>query len=167
MRRDSRSRPRELNQNLFRTSYYMNTSSFFDAVSVNAFVIRDSGPFHWILICIRRILAGAVDFRVGRPWAKTALVTGWGANDDHSFLNQTILSKLLHHLLCRGLQHQFGDQWNVRAVAEDLRTWRIVGVTSGIARRPFARSARGLCSAPPLAGCRDGRLQQHEGLPRL
>jgi tetratricopeptide (TPR) repeat protein len=134
IRRDSIS-PRELNQNLFRTFLYMNTSSFFDTVSVNAFVIRDSGPFT-DLDLHSRILAGGVDFRVGRPWGRTALVTGWGANDQQ-FQPENIVNFYTTSYV--GLQHQFGDKWNVRAVAEDLRTWRIVGLRSGIAQalRPF------------------------------
>lgn len=134
IRRDSIS-PKALNQNLFRTFLYMNTSSFFDVVSVNAFVIRDSGPFT-DLDLHSRILAGGVDFRVGRPWGRTALVTGWGANDQQ-FQPENVVNFYTTSYV--GLQHQFGDKWNVRAVAEDLRTWRIVGVRSGIAQalRPF------------------------------
>lgn len=134
IRRDSLS-PKELNQNLFRTFLYMNTSSFFDTVSVNAYVIRDSGPFT-DLDLHSRILAGGVDFRVGRPWGRTALVTGWAANDQQ-FQPENVVNFYTTSYV--GLQRQFGDKWNVRAVAEDLRTWRIVGVRSGIAQalRPF------------------------------
>jgi hypothetical protein len=134
IRRDSIS-PKALNQNLFRVFGYMNTSSFFNAVSVNAYIIRDSGPFT-DLDLHSRILAGGVDFRVGRPWGRTALVTGWAANDQQ-FQPENIVNFYTTSYV--GLQHQFGDKWNVRAVAEDLRTWRIVGIRSGIAQalRPF------------------------------
>ena len=74
IRRDSLS-PVEMNQNLFRQFVYMTTSSFFNMVSVSGYAIHEAGPF--TLSNLRsRDLAGAVDFRVGRPWGKTALVTG-------------------------------------------------------------------------------------------
>jgi hypothetical protein len=44
IRRDSES-PVAMNQNLFRVFTYMSTSSFFNAVSVSGYVIRESGPF--------------------------------------------------------------------------------------------------------------------------
>ena len=52
IRRDSISRP-ALNQNLFRFYTYMTTSSFFNAVSVSGFVIRESGPVYRDRTCIR------------------------------------------------------------------------------------------------------------------
>ncbi len=44
VRRDSES-PVEMNQNLFRLFTYMSTSSFFDAVSMDGYVLRETGPF--------------------------------------------------------------------------------------------------------------------------
>ncbi len=53
-------------------------------VSASGYGIREAGPFtesgqH------SRELAAALNFRVGRPWEKTALVTGWGASDEQFF----------------------------------------------------------------------------------
>ncbi len=45
IRRDSQA-PVQLNQNLFRTFIYMNTSSFFNAISASGYLIRESGPFY-------------------------------------------------------------------------------------------------------------------------
>jgi hypothetical protein len=33
-----------------------------------------------------------------------------------------------------GIERRFGERFNVRAVAEDLRAWRVVGTNSGIAQ---------------------------------
>jgi Flp pilus assembly protein TadD len=129
IRRDSLS-PRALNQNLFRTFLYMNTSSFFDAVALNAYVIRDSGPFTDLKLH-SRILAGGVDFHVGRPWGRTFLVTGWSANNQQ-FQPENVVNNYTASYV--GLQHRFGEKWNVRAIAEDLRTWRIVGDRYAIAQ---------------------------------
>jgi tetratricopeptide (TPR) repeat protein len=129
IRRDSKS-PVEMNQNLFRIFTYISTSSFFNAVSVSGFVMRETGPFTESNLH-SRALTGAVDFRVGQPWGKTALVTGWGANDQlftpENFENYYTSSYV-------GLDRKFGEHLDVRGVAEDLRAWRVVGKRSGIAQ---------------------------------
>ena len=129
VRRDSES-PVEMNQNLIRMFTYMSTSSFFNAVSVSGYVLRESGPFTESKLH-SQAMAGAVDFRVGAPWGKTALVTGWGANDEkisplgyEDYFTSSYL----------GIDRRFGERLKVRAVAEDLRAWRIVGTNSGIAQ---------------------------------
>jgi hypothetical protein len=64
-------------------------------------------------------------------------VTGWGIN------NQTFSPVgFKNHLTSSyiGIEHRFGERLDLRAVAEDLRAWRIVGQNSGIAQdvRPAA-----------------------------
>jgi tetratricopeptide (TPR) repeat protein len=129
VRRDSES-PVAMNQNLFREFAYMSTSSFFNIVSASGYVIRESGPFtesnlHSVTT------TGAVDFRVGAPWGNTALVTGWGANDEQ-------ISPLTYETYYTssyiGLTRRFGERLNVRAVAEDVRAWRVVKTNWGIAQ---------------------------------
>jgi hypothetical protein len=135
IQRDSVS-PVGLNQNLFRQFLYVSTGSFFDAVSVDGYVIHESGPFtesneH------STALVGAIDFRVGTPWGKTALVTGWGRNDQKftpvGIENYNTASYV-------GISHRFSDRLNVEALAEDLRSWRVFAPRSGIAQalRPAA-----------------------------
>ncbi len=80
IRRDADS-PVALNQNLFRLFGYVSTSSFFNALSVSGFVIRETGPFTNSNLRSTAVSSG-VDFRVGAPWGKTAFVTGWGASDE-------------------------------------------------------------------------------------
>jgi tetratricopeptide (TPR) repeat protein len=135
IRRDSES-PLALNQNLFRLFGYMSTSSFFNAVSVSGYVIREAGPFTESNLSSTDV-TGAVDFRVGAPWGKTALVTGWGVNDQ-KFSPTAYENYVTNSYL--GLQHRFGERLDVRAKAEDVRAWRIVGANSGIAQnlRPAA-----------------------------
>jgi hypothetical protein len=108
----------------------MSTSSFFNAVAVSGYVIREGGPFtessqH------SQALSAALDFRVGAPWGKSALVTGWGVNDEkmspvkyEGYFTSSYL----------GLEHRFSPHLNVKAVVEDLRAWRVVGTNSGIAQ---------------------------------
>jgi tetratricopeptide (TPR) repeat protein len=129
IRRDSES-PVAMNQNLFRVFTYMSTSSFFNAVSVSGYVTRESGPFTESNLH-SQALSAAVDFRVGAPWGKTALVTGWGASDEQ-FTPEHFEVYLTSSYL--GIDRRFGERFNVRAVAEDVRSWRVVGTNSGIAQ---------------------------------
>lgn len=129
LRRDSLS-PVQMNQNLFRLYAYVSTSSFFNVLSLNGYYIREAGPF-----TERRIRStgytGALDFRVGAPWGKTALVTGWGATNQFfspiRYQNYYTSSYI-------GLERRFTEHLNARAVIADLRSWRIVGNNSAIAQ---------------------------------
>ena len=135
IRRDSLS-PAQLNQNLFRVFTYLSTGSFFNAVSVDGYFIRETGPFTESNIHSRS-LAGSIDFRVGEPWGKTALVTGWGSNDQQF---TPVATENYYTASYIGLTRRFSDRLNIEAVAEDLRAWRTVGARSGIAQalRPAA-----------------------------
>ena len=129
VRRDSKS-PAAMNQNLFRVFTYVSTSSFFNAVSASGFVIRESGTFTQSNLH-SHTLTGAVDFRVGAPWGRTALVTGWGFNDQQ-FSPEHFENYLTSSYL--GIERRFGERLDVRAVVEDIRAWRVVGTKSGIAQ---------------------------------
>jgi tetratricopeptide (TPR) repeat protein len=129
IRRDSK-QPLQLDQNLFRVFAYLSTSSFFNAVSVSGYFIRETGPFTESDLHSTS-LTGAVDFRVGAPWAKTALITGWGSNDQ-KFSPVKYEDYLTSSYI--GFTHLFGEHLNVRAQAEDVRSWRVVGANSGIAQ---------------------------------
>jgi hypothetical protein len=129
IRRDSES-PKQLNQNLFRLFTYVSSSSFFDAISFNGYVIRESGPFTEIDLH-GQTLTGALNFRVGAPWGKTALVTGWGRNDQQ-FSPAGIEDYYTSSYV--GLVHRFSPRWSVEGLAEDLRTWRVVRDRSGTAQ---------------------------------
>jgi len=129
VRRDSLS-PVEMNQNLFRQFLYMSTSSFFNIVSVSGYGIHETGPFtessqH------SRLWAGAVNFRVGRPWGKTALLTGWGASDQQFFPVYGVDYFTSAYL---GIQRQVSPRLNFTVEAEDLRAWRIQGPAYAIAK---------------------------------
>jgi len=129
VRRDSES-PVQMNQNLFRTFVYVSSSTFFNAVSFSGNVIHESGPFTESNLH-SRLLTAALDFRVGAPWGKTALVTGWGMGDQLfspvSYEDYTTSSYA-------GIERRFSDRLSIRAIAEDVRAWRTVGANSGIAQ---------------------------------
>jgi tetratricopeptide (TPR) repeat protein len=129
VRRDSLS-PVDMNQNLFRQFVYMSTSSFFNIVSVSGYAIREAGPFtesaqH------SRDLAGALNFRVGRPWGKTALLTGWGARDDRF---TPVISEDYYTSAYLGIERRVSERINFTVLAEDLRAWRVQGPNFAIAQ---------------------------------
>ena len=102
VRRDNED-PHDMDQNLFRQFVYMQTSSFFNWVSVRGFAIREAGPFT-ISHQHSRDLAGSLEFRVGRPWAKTAFITGWGARDEQF---NPIIREFYYTSTYGGLEHTF------------------------------------------------------------
>jgi tetratricopeptide (TPR) repeat protein len=129
VRRDSES-PVEMNQNLFRLFTYMSTSSFFNAVSVSGHVVRETGPFTESNLHSLATTA-AIDLRVGAPWGKTALVTGWRANDQQF---SPVNYEAYYTSSYVGIERKFGERLNLKAIAEDVRAWRIVGSNWGNAQ---------------------------------
>lgn len=129
LRRDAL-QPFQMNQNLFRVFLYGSTNSFFNAVSVSGYFIREAGPFTESSLR-SRALTGAIDFRVGSPWGKTALITGWGAND-LSFSPQPYDSYFTSAYI--GFEHAFSRRLSMRALAEDVRAWRITNAGSAYAQ---------------------------------
>jgi predicted Zn-dependent protease len=141
VRRDTES-PAAINQNLYRVFTYVATSSFFNLVSVSGYALREAGPFTEMNLSSRNLTA-AVDFRVGAPWSKTDLVTGWGANDQlfsNKFENYYTSSYI-------GLEHQFSTRLHARAIVEDLRAWRVVSPTSTVPGCASPCTASGATSA--------------------
>jgi tetratricopeptide (TPR) repeat protein len=135
IRRDALA-PAQMNQNLLRMFIYMSTSSFFNAISATGYLVRESGPFTETREHSRG-LTGAIDFRVGTPWGKTALLTGWGANDQ---LFTPVNYEDYYTSTYIGLEHRFSNHLLARGMLEDLRAWRVVGGAYAIAQdlRPAA-----------------------------
>ena len=124
IRRDSLS-PVQLNQNLFRVFTYATTSSFFNAISADGFFVAEVGPFTETPM-YERTLTGAIKFRVGAPWGKTSLVTGWGFNHQ-TFTSQPLGNSENYYTSSNiGLAHRFSAHLNTEAIIEDLRAWRVV-----------------------------------------
>jgi Flp pilus assembly protein TadD len=129
VRRDTKD-PYDMDQNLFRVYSYMSTSSFFNVISATGFLMREAGPFTESGQNSRE-LAGKVDFRVGSPWGKTALLTGWGVDDllfRKAYIEYYFTSSYI------GFEHRFSPRLDVRALAEDVRSWRIYQSRWGISQ---------------------------------
>lgn len=126
IRRDSASAESAyaMNQNLVREFLYASTSSFFDVISASGYVIHEAGPFTDRHPSENSSsLSGAIDFRVGAPWGKTALITGWGANKQ-TFTPQPYQNYYTASYI--GLDRRFSQKLSIRALAEYVRSYRIV-----------------------------------------
>ncbi|HVN92121.1 MAG TPA: tetratricopeptide repeat protein [Terracidiphilus sp.] len=129
IRRDSKD-PYDMDQNLFRVYSYMSTSSFFDAISVTGFAMREAGPFTQNGFYSRE-LAAKLDFRVGSPWGKTALLTGYGVDD---LLFKSAYIEYYFTSSYAGIEHRFSPRLDIKALAEYVRSWRIYQSKWGISQ---------------------------------
>lgn len=119
-RRDSED-PVHMDQNLFRQFVYMSTSSFFNIISVDGYAIHESGPFTEQHLHSSDV-AGQINFRVGTPWGKTALVTGWGARN---LQFSPVAREFFLTSTYAGIERKIGSEFKFRVVAEHLRSWRV------------------------------------------
>jgi len=93
-------------------------------------LIREAGPFTEQDLHSRDF-SGALDFRVGRPWGKTVLLTGYSARD---LLFGPSVQEYYQTISYAGLQHGFGSRLRASVVAEFLRAWRVEGNEYAIAQ---------------------------------
>ena len=129
IRRDTKD-PYDMDQNLFRVYSYMSTSSFFNVISATGFLMREAGPFTQSGQYSRE-LAAKLDFRVGSPWGKTALLTGYGVDDllfKKAYIEYYFTSSYV------GFEHRFSPRLDLKALAEDVRSWRIYQSRWGISQ---------------------------------
>jgi tetratricopeptide (TPR) repeat protein len=129
VRRDTLA-PVPMNQNLFRQFLYVASSPIGDWLSFSGNLIREAGPFTEQDLHSRDF-SGALDFRVGRPWGKTALLTGYSARD---LQFGPSIHEYYQTVSYAGLQRGFGSRIRVLAVAEFLRAWRVEGSQYAIAQ---------------------------------
>jgi hypothetical protein len=103
---------------------------------VKGYAIREAGPFTENILHSRD-LAGSLEFRVGRPWGKTAFITGWGARDEQFF---PLIREFYYTSTYGGIERQFSRNFHLRAVGEYLRSWRVENQQFAIAQafRPAA-----------------------------
>jgi tetratricopeptide (TPR) repeat protein len=129
IRRDASS-PQDMNQNLFRQYLYLYTSSFGNWVSVSGSMIREAGPFTEMNLHSRD-LAGTLEFHVGRPWARTSLLTGYTARDD---LFRPAIREYYTTDAYAGIQRKFGSSWQAAVLMNYMRSWRVQDASFAIAQ---------------------------------
>ncbi|HEY6348933.1 MAG TPA: tetratricopeptide repeat protein [Candidatus Angelobacter sp.] len=129
LRRDTES-PVQMNQDLFRQFLYMNSSPFFNWLTVRGSAIHETGPFtnqdlH------SRDLGATVEFEVGRPWGHNAFVTGYGVRD---LLFRPLIREFFTTDTWAGLEHRFGDRVTVTGLAKYVRSWRVADLSFATAQ---------------------------------
>jgi tetratricopeptide (TPR) repeat protein len=122
--------PVAMDQNLFRQFLYVASSPIGNWLSISGNLIREAGPFTDQNLHSRQ-LSGALDFRVGRPWGKTALLTGYSGVD---LLFGPAIQEYYQTISYAGVQRRFGSRIRASAVAEFLRAWRVEGDEYAIAQ---------------------------------
>ena len=122
LRRDS-SAPQYENQNLFRQFVYANSSSFDNWLSFNASLYHEAGPFTATGYKLDSNDVGTtLQFTVGRPWGKTALITGYTRRD---LTYSPLVRQYFTTSAYGGLQRKFFDQkLTASLLAEYIRAFR-------------------------------------------
>ena len=109
IRRDTLA-PEFMSQNLFRQFLYVASSPIGNWFSFSGDVIREAGPFTDQNLHSRDF-SGAINFRVGRPWSKNALLTGYSGRD---LLFGPAVYEYYQTISYVGLEHGFGA--NIRRI---------------------------------------------------
>jgi tetratricopeptide (TPR) repeat protein len=133
--------PVDMNQNLFRQFLYVSSSPIGNWLSFSGNVIREAGPFTEQTLHSRDF-SGTLEFRVGRPWSKTAFLTGYTGRD---LLFRPAIHEYFTTSTYAGVEQHFGERFRVTAIGEYLRAWRVEGTEFAIAQtmRPnFALEAK-------------------------
>ncbi|MFB3916833.1 MAG: tetratricopeptide repeat protein [Terriglobales bacterium] len=133
LRRDHRS-PIDMDQNLFRQFVYISTSPFWNWISIKGTAMHESGPFT-LQNLSSRDLVGRIEFTVGRPWGKTALLTGYSGRDLVFHPRQLEFYTTSAYV---GLQRKFGKKLTAAVLGEYIRSWRVrdAGFGAGQIMRP-------------------------------
>ncbi|HSE50439.1 MAG TPA: tetratricopeptide repeat protein, partial [Terriglobales bacterium] len=129
MRRDANAGV-ALNQNLFREFVHLSTTSFFNWLSLRASAYHEAGPFTDRNLNSRD-LAGQLEFRVGRPWGRNALITGYSARD---LQFDPLIREYFTTSTWIGYERKFGDKLTARALGEYVRAWRVQDVSYATAQ---------------------------------
>ena len=125
LRRDSSAAIYE-NQNLFRQFAYVNSSSFFNWLSLNGSLYHEAGPFTATPYKQdSNDVGGTLQFTVGRPWGKTSFITGYTRRDltftpgpPRQFFTTSTYA---------GLQRKFGQKLSASLLGEYIRSWQTQG----------------------------------------
>lgn len=129
LRRDTLE-PVNMNQNLFRQFLYVASSPIGNWLSFSGHVIREAGPFTQQTLHSRDF-SGAIEFRLGRPWGRTAFLTGYTGRD---LLFRPTIHEYFTTSTYAGVERRFGERLRVSAIGEYLRAWRVEGTQFAIAQ---------------------------------
>ena len=129
IRRDTDS-PVNMNQQLFRQFLYLNTSPFFNWITVRGAAIHESGPFTEQNLHSRDLGAN-LEFEVGRPWGHNFFVTGYSVRD---LLFRPAIREFFTTATWAGVEHKFGRKVEITGLAKYIRSWRVQDLDFTIAQ---------------------------------
>ncbi|HEY1936347.1 MAG TPA: tetratricopeptide repeat protein [Candidatus Angelobacter sp.] len=129
VRRDTES-PIQMNQELFRQFLYLNTSPFFNWLTVRGSAIHEAGPFS-LQNLHSRDLGASLEFEVGRPWGNNALITGYSVRD---LLFRPAIREFFTTDTWAGMEHKFGQKAALTVLAKYIRSWRVADLTFATAQ---------------------------------
>src|SRR5436305_1234900 len=119
------------NQNLFRQYVYVNSTSFFNWVSFRASGYHEAGPFTNRVLSSSDV-AGRLEFTVGRPWGKNALVTGYSARD---LQYNPLIREYFSTSTWAGYQRSlFNRKASFTVLGAYIRAWRVRDLDFAIAQ---------------------------------
>ena len=113
--------PAQINQNLLREFVYVSSSSFYNWLSFNGVLYHEAGPFTQQNLSSTDV-GGQLEFRVGRPWGKTAFVTGYTRRN---LTYSPRVSQFFTTSTYAGIQRKFGEKLTVTALGEYIRSFRV------------------------------------------
>ena len=125
VRRDGNERTKfDVNQNLFRQFLYVSSTPLFNALTIRGQAYHEAGPF-----TLQHLSSGEkgarIDFTVGRPWGKNALVTGYTVRD---LQFNPVISEFFSTSSYLGFQRKFGQKFTLTPMVQMIRSWRVEGL---------------------------------------
>jgi len=120
LRRDQDS-PVVLDQNLFREFMYVSSSSFYNWLSLNGSIYHEAGPFTLQDLNSSEV-GGRIEFRVGRPWGKTAFITGYTRRN---LTYSPLVRQFFTTSTYAGIQRKFGQKLTITGLGEYIRSYRV------------------------------------------
>jgi tetratricopeptide (TPR) repeat protein len=129
IRRDADS-PVELNQNLFRQFVFVNSSPIGNWLTLRGALIHEAGPFTLQDLKSKEYV-GAVEFTVGRPWGRNALITGYTARD-LQFTGTSKFAQFREFFTTSsyfGIRRQMSEKLQMTLLGEYQRAWQVQGVS--------------------------------------
>ena len=122
IRRDSEA-PQYMNQNLFRQFVYVSSTSFGNWLAFNGGLYHEAGPFTATGYPLKSNDMGDwLNFTVGRPWGKTAFITGYTRRD---LTFSPLVREFFTTATYAGIQRKFGQKLTVSVLGEYIRSWRV------------------------------------------
>jgi hypothetical protein len=121
LRRDRGDDSAAIDQNLLREFVYFSSSSFFNWISFRGLVFHESGPFTEQDLSSNDI-GEQLEFRVGRPWGKTAFITGYTRRN---LTFSPLVRQFFTTSTYAGISRKFGQKLTVTALGEYIRSYRV------------------------------------------